>query len=315
MSDLCEPVTTAGRFLSSPAQRAKIFPTASSRKINPACRQRFFTNARPRKSDSENKTRVTTGGAASVMSASMSISPCNFFMSTLMAFMRKSFKHQPPSSRETSSSKPQTGRAQKILELDAWSFSGAWSLDFGIFISHRCAVHVLVINIACGRLAHRHEPLRAITRHPDHVASSNGMIIRVEAIDALPLQHQQSVFHNVRLDERQRRSRLVSENVHGHVERRLVGQQHLQPRVFIAKKRLSLHVSFVTDDDTRFLRARERLKLLLENQQPRSLVGVAKLKIHFRRNKCVTACGQFKYLATQPRAAFAGENVDRKSTR
>src|ERR1017187_3136236 len=71
----------------------------------------------------------------------------------------------------------------------------------------------------------------------------------------------------------------------------------------------SLHFTFVTDDDTRFLRARERLKLFLENQQPRSLVGVAKLKIRFRRNKCVTACGQFKYLATQPRATFAGENV------
>ena len=93
------------------------------------------------------------------------------------------------------------------------------------------------------------------------------------------------------------------------LKRWLIRQQHLQPRVFIAEKRLALHVAFVADDDAQFLRARERLEFFLENQQLRSFGRVAKLKIRFRRNKSITARGQVEFFAAEPRAAFAGENV------
>jgi hypothetical protein len=49
-----------------------------------------------------------------------------------MYFMGKNSKHQHPSSREIPSTKIQRRSVlQKFLELEGWSFSGAWSLDVG----------------------------------------------------------------------------------------------------------------------------------------------------------------------------------------
>ena len=50
---MCEPVATGASVASVPIQRAKIFPTASSRKFRPASRHRFFTKSRARRSASE----------------------------------------------------------------------------------------------------------------------------------------------------------------------------------------------------------------------------------------------------------------------
>src|SRR5881628_1233165 len=49
---------------------------------------------------------------------------------------RQSSKHQHPSSREAPTSKLQTAEAQ-VLELEIWSFSGAWSLEFGASLLHQ----------------------------------------------------------------------------------------------------------------------------------------------------------------------------------
>ena len=64
------------------------------------------------------------------------------------------------------------------------------------------------------------------------------MPVGIKPVNSLSLQHQQTVLHDVRLDEGQRRARLIRENVHRHVELRFVRQQHLQARVFIAEERL-----------------------------------------------------------------------------
>ena len=44
---------------------------------------------------------------------------------------RKSSKHQAPTSREAPNSKHQTSAGDDPLRFGAWSFSGAWSLEFG----------------------------------------------------------------------------------------------------------------------------------------------------------------------------------------
>src|SRR5262245_16512582 len=89
------------------------------------------------------------------------------------------------------------------------------------------AIDVLIINVTCGSVAHRHEPLRAVRRHPDHIPFSDWMPFVVQAIDSLTAQHHQSVFHDMGFNEWQRRAGLIRKDVDGQVELRLIGQQHL----------------------------------------------------------------------------------------
>jgi hypothetical protein len=46
----------------------------------------------------------------------------------------KNSKHQGPSTRETSTSKFQTG-VLPVLDVGSWNFSGAWMLDVGAFLA------------------------------------------------------------------------------------------------------------------------------------------------------------------------------------
>src|SRR5216683_2124027 len=59
MASVWEPVATAGRSGSVPAQRMKMLPTASSRTSKPSVIARFFSHARARRSSAEKTTRVT----------------------------------------------------------------------------------------------------------------------------------------------------------------------------------------------------------------------------------------------------------------
>src|SRR5262249_40668325 len=69
---------------------------------------------------------------------------------------------------------------------------------------HRVAVDVLVVEVARRALAQGDEPLRAVRRHPDHVALAHRVPGVGQAVHPLPLQHQQAVLHDVDLDQRQR---------------------------------------------------------------------------------------------------------------
>ena len=56
-----EPVATGAAPGSSPSQRPKTLPTASTRTARPAASMRSFSHSRARMSVSVNRTRVTEG--------------------------------------------------------------------------------------------------------------------------------------------------------------------------------------------------------------------------------------------------------------
>src|ERR1035438_432016 len=82
---------------------------------------------------------------------------------------------------------------------------------------HRIAVHVLTVNTAGGRLPHRHKPLPAILRRPDHGASWHGVQILFQTINALAPQDHQSAFHDGGFDGEHCGSGPEGYTVHGHV--------------------------------------------------------------------------------------------------
>jgi hypothetical protein len=135
---------------------------------------------------------------------------------------------------------------------------------------NRIAVYVLIIDVTGGRFAHRDEPLGTIRRHPDHVASLDGMPIGVQAIDALAAQHHQAVFHDVSFDERQGRAGLISKDIDGHIERRLVGQKHLQTSVLVAQERLGFNFALMPEQAGGSFRSGQGLIWLLENKDARA---------------------------------------------
>src|SRR5258708_5206511 len=92
------------------------------------------------------------------------------------------------------------------------------------------------------------------------------MPIRIEPIDALALEHHQAMFHDVRLDERKSRARLISEDVDGHVKGRVVRQKNLQAGVFIAQKRGAFVLALVADHGTGFFMASKWFVYFLKNQ-------------------------------------------------
>ena len=104
------------------------------------------------------------------------------------------------------------------------------------------------------------------------IASPRGhrMPVGVEAIDAAAREKQHAVLHDVRLDERQRRARIVGEDVHRHVGAGRVGDEHLQPRVRIAEERRFGDIALVPGERGGRVVARERLVGLREHQQRRA---------------------------------------------
>src|SRR5882672_6668063 len=92
------------------------------------------------------------------------------------------------------------------------------------------------------------------------------MPVAVETINTLPSEHQQAVLHDMRFDEGKSCTRLVSEDVNRHVERRMIRQKDLQAGVFVAKKGSAFVLAFMAHDRTRLIMARKRLVKFLKNQ-------------------------------------------------
>ena len=113
---------------------------------------------------------------------------------------------------------------------------------------HRVAVHVLVVEVAGRPFAHRHEPLRAVGRHPDDVTLTHRIPVVAQAIDPLALEHEQAVLHHVHLDHRQGRPGLVGEDVDGKVEARIGRQEHFEDRVRVAQEGAAGDVSLVAPE-------------------------------------------------------------------
>ena len=82
------------------------------------------------------------------------------------------------------------------------------------------------------------EPLRAVRCHPNRIASGDGIVAFLQAVDALSGKHEQAVFHDVGLDKGQRRAGLISKKVHRQIIARIDGEQRLQKRAGIAEEGL-----------------------------------------------------------------------------
>src|SRR5438128_2754657 len=108
-------------------------------------------------------------------------------------------------------------------------------------------------------------------------------------IDALAAQHHQSVFHNMRFDERKRSAGLVSEDVDREVKLRLVRQQHLQTGVLIPQKWLAFDVPLVPDQRRRLPEPSQCLVRLLKNEQAAAPAATLDLQVLARGNVSVTA--------------------------
>ena len=88
------------------------------------------------------------------------------------------------------------------------------------------------------------------------------------------------MLHNVCLDERQRRARLVRENAHREVEFRLVRQQNLEARVFIAEERLAFYFALMADQRGGFVHTRQRFVAFLEDHEAQIRAEIAKVEAY-----------------------------------
>src|SRR6266853_121769 len=73
---------------------------------------------------------------------------------------------------------------------------------------------------------------------------------------------------------------LVSEDVHCHVKGRMIGQEHLQPRVFVAEEGLAFYVALMADKRRWFRCARQRFIGFLEDQNTRRWTAALELDVH-----------------------------------
>ena len=73
------------------------------------------------------------------------------------------------------------------------------------------------------------------------------------------------MLHNVGLDEGKRCAGLISEDVDRHIERGMVGQECLQPRIFVSQEGLAFDFAFVTGKRGWASGAGQRFVLLLKN--------------------------------------------------
>src|SRR5262249_29528011 len=76
--------------------------------------------------------------------------------------------------------------------------------------------------------------------------------------------------------------------IYGNVERRLIGQKHLQTRVFVSKKRVAFMLALMADERTGLFMARKGLIRLLKNQNARASRAAFDLNIFCGRKVNVT---------------------------
>src|SRR5438552_14385337 len=100
------------------------------------------------------------------------------------------------------------------------------------------------------------------------------------------------MLHDVRLDKWQRRAGIVGENVHGHVCRERIGNQHFEPRVFVAEKRRFGYFSFVAGKKSWRRLPGEWLESFFENEQPGFFRRAENFIFRSRRQKCKTTFAQ-----------------------
>src|SRR6266404_3233836 len=84
-------------------------------------------------------------------------------------------------------------------------------------------------------------------------------------------------------------ARLISEDVHCHVKGRLIGQEHLQPRVFIAKEGLAFYVALMADKGGGSRCAGQSFVWFLEDQNTSCWTAAFELNVR--------ACGQINITA------------------
>lgn len=128
------------------------------------------------------------------------------------------------------------------------------------------SVDVFLVNILGWRLAHRHKPLGTVRRHPNRIALGDRIQRLVQPIYALATRHVQAVFHDVRFDKRQRRTALIGENIHGHVECGIVGQQARQSGIVVTEERFRSHIRERPGTDVWLIDARYRYIHLFKSQ-------------------------------------------------
>ncbi len=116
-------------------------------------------------------------------------------------------------------------------------------------------------------------------------------------------------------DERKGCARLVGEDIYGHVEARVIGQEHLQARVFVAEERLALDVALVADEDSWFVVAGNRDEFLFENQELGSSIGLREMEIGLAWDVSVATGPEVVLFAGQIRNAFSFEDVNEELVR
>src|SRR5688572_24151194 len=87
----------------------------------------------------------------------------------------------------------------------------------------RKPVHILIVNIHRRLLSYGSKPLLAIGCHPDRVPCFDRIPLLIEHINALTLQEQKTMFHNMCFYKWQMPAGIIAKNIHGHVKVVLTG--------------------------------------------------------------------------------------------
>ncbi len=99
------------------------------------------------------------------------------------------------------------------------------------------AAPILVDEVLGGTLADGAEPLWAVRRHPDEVASLNGVPRIAQPVDAAAFEHQQAVLHDVNLHHAERRAGVVGHGVHREIVCRAIRHERTNAQGRIAHQR------------------------------------------------------------------------------
>src|SRR6266436_2542087 len=99
-------------------------------------------------------------------------------------------------------------------------------------------VPIFINEVFCGNFADRSEPLRAPGSHPNKIARGDWVPRVAEAINTAAFEHHEAVFHYVRLDHAQCRSRLISHRIRGEIETHRVGKQAPDLQIRVSAERI-----------------------------------------------------------------------------
>ena len=97
-------------------------------------------------------------------------------------------------------------------------------------------MNVFVVEVRSRFRAHCDKPLRTVGSHPDSVACLDGVVGVFEAVDALALEHEEAVFHDVGFDEGKGSAGLIGEDVDGEIEGGIEREKGLEAGVVEAEE-------------------------------------------------------------------------------